>query len=64
MKVGNWEKRTIPWWETNVIHCDFCGQMIPRDVWKSSDQLTFCNAECEEFYRRYWVPKYGARKTT
>jgi hypothetical protein len=51
----------VAWWETNVIHCAFCGQMIPRDVWRSDEGLGFCNTECEGLYRTYWVPKYGAK---
>jgi hypothetical protein len=59
--VGHWERRDVAWWETNVIHCAFCGQMIPRDVWRSDEGLGFCNTECEGLYRTYWVPKYGAK---
>lgn len=62
--MGHWERREIPWWETKVIHCDFCGQMIPRDVWRSDEHLAFCDAECEGLYRRYWVPRYGMKTTT
>ena len=60
--MGHWTKREVVWWETTVINCAFCGQMIPRDVWTSEEGLGFCSPACEETYRRYWVPKHGPKK--
>ena len=58
---GHWEQRTVDWWETNVINCSLCGQMIPREVWVSDEGLRFCGERCEGLYRSYWLPRYGAK---
>jgi len=63
--VGGWEKRNVSWWETNVINCSLCGQMIPRDIWvveEDGQKRLFCGPECERLYREYWLPKYGAQQ--
>ena len=56
---GHWERLTGDWWQTNVIHCEFCGQVIPRDIWRSGDAHQFCSQNCDERYRTYWLPRYG-----
>lgn len=63
--MGGWEKRNVSWWETNVINCSLCGQMIPRDIWvvdEDGQKRLFCGPECERLYREYWLPKYGAQQ--
>ena len=63
--MGRWEKRNVSWWETNVINCSLCGQMIPRDIWvvdEGGERRLFCSPECERLYREYWLPKYGAQR--
>jgi ribosomal protein L24E len=65
--MGHWEKRNVEWWETNVINCSLCGQMIPRDIWvveEDGEKRLFCSEECERLYREYWLPKYGPRMET
>jgi hypothetical protein len=62
--MSHWERREHAWWETNVVNCSLCGQMIPRDIWLSDAGLEFCSAECEQLYRRYWEPTYGPRRPT
>jgi hypothetical protein len=59
---GRWEPHHVEWWETNVINCSLCGQMIPRDLWvveEGGDRRVFCGPDCEDLYRTYWLPKYG-----
>jgi hypothetical protein len=60
--MSHWQKRVISWWETSVVNCSLCGQMIPRDIWVSEEGLEFCGADCEQLYHRYWVPTYGPRR--
>ena len=60
--MGEWVTRTVPWWETNVVHCALCGQMIPKAVWVSEEGLEFCGAACERLYHDYWIPRYGPKK--
>jgi hypothetical protein len=64
--AGHWEQRNVDWWETNVINCSLCGQMIPRDILvvdEGGEKRLFCGPECERLYHEYWLPKYGrARK--
>jgi len=57
--VPGWRKLNWPWWDTHVINCQMCGQMIPRDVWVAEDGLEFCTEECDSLYRTYWLPRYG-----
>jgi ribosomal protein L24E len=60
--AGHWEQRNVDWWETNVINCSLCGQMIPRDILvvdQGGEKWLFCGPECERLYHEYWLPKYG-----
>ena len=59
--MGRQVARAQRWWETNVVTCDLCGQMIPSDLWVSDEGLRFCALRCEELYRSYWIPKYGPK---
>ncbi|MBV7338537.1 hypothetical protein KFU94_62015 [Chloroflexi bacterium TSY] len=60
--MGQWETLETTWWETNVVNCSFCGEMIPRREWVSEiegQRRVFCQPECEQLYLDYWVPKHG-----
>ena len=60
--AGRWARRDADWWETTVVNCSLCGQMIPRDAWlveEGGEARVFCGPECERLYRDYWLPKYG-----
>lgn len=62
--AGHWEAPPQPWWETRVVNCTICGQMIPRQRWVAEVegvQRSFCSPDCEQLYRSYWLPKYGQR---
>lgn len=58
---GRWERLNRSWWDPKVVNCEMCGQMIPRDVWKSADGHSFCSVECDDLYRSYWLPRYGGK---
>tara|TARA_B100001123_G_scaffold445633_1_gene597737 strand:+ start:899 stop:2911 length:2013 start_codon:yes stop_codon:yes gene_type:complete len=49
---GSWRPLQRDWWDTKVEHCHFCGQMIPRDVWVTSDKHRFCSIECDSRFMR------------
>lgn len=49
---GSWKTLKRDWWDTKVEHCALCGQMIPRDVWVSSDDHRFCSIECDSRFMR------------
>ena len=60
--MGYWEDLELVWWDTNVVNCSFCGQMIPKRRWVSEvdgQVRSFCSLDCEELYVSYWVPKHG-----
>jgi hypothetical protein len=60
--VGAWSEAEVPWYETRIVNCVFCGKMIPRRVWLATHggrELAFCGPACEERYVRYWLPRYG-----
>lgn len=54
--MGYWQKRIPSYADTTVLNCDFCGRMIPRDVWiveKEKKILRFCGPECEKKMNEY-----------
>ena len=63
--MGKWLKRKISWYDTNVISCQLCGQVLAQDIWVSEiDEVEkwFCSPSCERLYIEYWPPKYKGRK--
>ncbi len=61
--MGYWEDLELAWWDTNVVNCSFCGQMIPKRRWVSEingQAQSFCSLDCEQLYVNYWLPKHGS----
>ena len=58
---GHWERLDGDWWQTDVTNCEFCGQVIPSDIWRAGDGHQFCSQDCDARYRTYWLPRYGQR---
>ena len=61
--MGEWVEIERTWHDTAVTNCAICGRLVPRRAWRvefEEKPLLFCNKECEELYRSYWLPKYGA----
>ncbi len=58
---GHWERVAGDWWQTDVINCEFCGQVIPSEIWRAGDGHQFCSRDCDARYRTYWLPRYGQR---
>lgn len=60
--MGEWEPLQAPWWDTKVVNCMFCGEMIPQRMWVSElagKLRVFHSPECEQLYLEYWVPRHG-----
>ena len=51
---GRWQTLERDWWETGVINCQLCGQVIPRDVWNAEDGGTFCSTSCDGLFHGYF----------
>jgi hypothetical protein len=57
--VGEWREIRVPVWETNVVPCDCCGQVVARRLWiveLAGHERRFCGPDCEELYRTYVLP--------
>ena len=60
--MGHWEDLVRAWWETNVVNCSFCGQMIPKRQWVTEmdgQRRVFCSPDCAHLHQDYWVPRHG-----
>jgi len=60
--MGEWKKSEISYLRVYRTNCDLCGQLVPAKYWSAEvdgEPHRFCNAEHEELYRRYWLPRYG-----
>jgi len=44
----------VPWYETRIENCSYCGKMIARAYWADDDypEDKFCEAECADIKRR------------
>lgn len=44
----------VPWYETRIENCSFCGKMIARTYWADDDypEDKFCEADCADIKRR------------
>jgi hypothetical protein len=58
---GRWEERghAGDYLRKSSIHCSCCGRMLVRRAWVSVGRV-FCEPECEQLYRDYWIPRHGA----
>ncbi len=48
----------IPWQETRILNCSFCGIMIARNYWEDdefSDEM-FCTEPCADLKRSLMEP--------
>jgi hypothetical protein len=62
-RKGMWRQRSTAIYDTEIITCTLCGKMIPMRYWvveqADGSEKTFCDPDCEQLYREYWLPKYG-----
>ena len=57
--MGRWEENTAKWYEQTMVYCDLCGRIIPKNFWiveEGVERLVFCDPDCEQLYRDYWLP--------
>jgi hypothetical protein len=59
--AGRWEERghAADYLLKSSVHCSCCGRMLIRLAWTSEGRV-FCEPECEQLYRDYWIPRHGA----
>lgn len=52
----------IPWHETRILNCSFCGRMIARVYWQDDDypDEKFCEAPCADVKRSLAPARAGA----
>ena len=57
--MGRWEENTAQWYEQTMVYCTLCGKIIPKNFWvveEGGEKLVFCDSDCEQLYRDYWLP--------
>ena len=67
LSMGAWRRIAVPWHETAIINCSFCGKMIPRQLWVAThegQERIFCSPSCESLFLSYWLPRHGASGPT
>jgi len=44
----------VPWYETRIENCSYCGKMIARNYWADDDfpDDKFCEQQCSDVKRR------------
>jgi ribosome-binding protein aMBF1 (putative translation factor) len=54
--MGGWRDVSRRWWETSVINCSLCGQLIVKEAWvesRGSEDVLYCSQKCAEFASTY-----------
>ena len=57
--MSRWEENDAKWYEQTMVYCRLCGRIIPKRLWvveEGSERLVFCDPDCEQLYRDYWLP--------
>lgn len=60
--MGEWEPISDALYATEIHHCDFCGRMMVKQLWRveyGGKKLQFCDERCEHTWFDYWLPRYG-----
>lgn len=63
MTTSRWEDIRTQVWDTIVIPCEACGQVVPKRLWVAEVdgvERRFCSTRCEEIYRSYVVGRRGS----
>ena len=63
--MGQWEERQAQWYEQDMIYCETCGLILPKNLWIASVDGTrrvFCGADCERLFHEYLLPKQKESK--
>jgi len=54
--MGGWRAVSRRWWETSVISCSLCGQLIVKEAWsevRGSKEVLYCSQKCAELASTY-----------
>lgn len=60
--MAQWEPISDALYATQIHHCDLCGKMLVRRLWRveyERKSLKFCDERCEQTWLDYWLPRYG-----
>lgn len=51
---GNYATLDLPWYETRILNCSFCGKMIAVQYWREDSYPAdkFCEPACADLKRR------------
>lgn len=60
--MGERVTRSVPWWETSVVHCALCSQIFPTATWVSDETPELRGTAREYLHDDYWIPWYGPKK--
>jgi hypothetical protein len=58
--AGTWQTLALQVWETVVVPCECCGQVVAKRLWVvdvAGEERRFCGPECEVLYRDYVVDR-------
>ena len=61
---GQQHKLDIPWHETRILNCFFCGRMISRIYWEDAEfpGQKFCEAACADVKRSLDKQAHGGEQ--
>ena len=59
---GQWHELDGDWWDTGIVNCQLCGQVIPRTVWHADDGGRFCSKACDQLHHGYVLPRQAAKE--
>ncbi|HEY8445555.1 MAG TPA: hypothetical protein VIL01_00450 [Thermomicrobiales bacterium] len=60
--MGRWVENDAAWYEQRMLHCQCCGRMIAKHIYREEvggAERTFCGEECAQLYRDYVLPERG-----
>ena len=58
--TGTWTTLRPQIWETVVVPCECCGQVVAKQLWTveiEGAERRFCSPECEQLYRDYVIAR-------
>ena len=65
--MGEWRRSEVGYLEPYDVVCALCGQLVPARVWYEligTEELRFCSPDHADKYQSYWLPRYGAGRSS
>jgi len=59
---SHWVRDDLPWHRAPDRHCTLCGRLLVR-TYLAADAGAFCDEDCEELYRTYWLRRHRTTGT-